>query len=633
MPLRPWRRKRKTLRQSRRLKVLSQILKSARLNPPRKPLANRNDALHFTSPRLFASRALAHRHHGFSSRAHRSRRSCAANARRRRHGFRFNSASPRPGPRSDDSCSVWPLSRRSRARQSRRIISFSAARAPRRSRTLSCHARTRLRSADRLLRDWNSRGPARSAAPWKTRRPRRRLFHFARTLHSEFRARPAAHFDFLRAHRLAAGQRTRRHLASHPAGHHAGSRACRDSHAHGAHLGARTAGERLRPHRARQGPHRTRRPVASRISQRADSHSHHSRLAIWYASRRNHCYRNDFLLAGHRPPRRASHRSTRLSAAARLHSCHCCFIRPGKSADGSGLRVRRSACAPAMKALREFLRHSVPGSVGFVLCVILIILAVGAPWLAPYNPAAQNLPARLVPPSAAHWMGTDELGRDVLSRVIYGARVSMSVSVSVVFGAGIIGLILGSLAGYFGGWFDRIVNIILINAFLSFPGILLAIAFAAFLGPGLGNVIIALTITGWAGYARLSRAQVLQAKEMDFVTAARSLGASHTRILVRHLLPNIIQPVLVQGTIALAGAILAESTLSFLGLGVLAPMSSWGAMLNDARGHLFDAPHMVIFPALAVMTAVLAFNLLGDALRDWMDPRIRSYLVVTDLAR
>jgi peptide/nickel transport system permease protein len=286
-----------------------------------------------------------------------------------------------------------------------------------------------------------------------------------------------------------------------------------------------------------------------------------------------------------------------------------------------------------MKALREFLRHSAPGSVGFVLCVLLVILAIGAPWIAPYNPAAQNLPARLMPPSAAHWMGTDELGRDVLSRVIYGARVSMSVSVSVVFGAGIIGLILGSLAGYFGGWFDRFVNIILINAFLSFPGILLAIAFAAFLGPGLGNVIVALTVTGWAGYARLARAQVLQAKEMDFVTAARSVGASHFRILYRHLLPNIIQPILVQGTIALAGAILAESTLSFLGLGVLAPMASWGAMLNDARSHLFDAPHMVIFPALAVMTAVLAFNLLGDALRDWMDPRIRAYLVVTDLAR
>ena len=286
-----------------------------------------------------------------------------------------------------------------------------------------------------------------------------------------------------------------------------------------------------------------------------------------------------------------------------------------------------------MKALREFLCHSAPGAVGFALCALLFVLAIGAPLLAPYNPNSQNLPSRLEAPSDSHWMGTDELGRDVLSRVIYGARVSMSVSVCVVFGAGILGLALGSLAGYFGGWFDSIVNIVLINAFLSFPGILLAIAFAAFLGPGLANVIIALTITGWAGYARLARAQVLQAKEMDYVTAARSLGASHTRILVRHLLPNIIQPVLVQGTIALAGAILAESTLSFLGLGVLAPMSSWGAMLNDARSHLFDAPHMVIFPALAVATAVLAFNMLGDALRDWMDPRTRAYLIVTDLAR
>jgi peptide/nickel transport system permease protein len=219
------------------------------------------------------------------------------------------------------------------------------------------------------------------------------------------------------------------------------------------------------------------------------------------------------------------------------------------------------------------------------------------------------------------------------SRTIYGTRVSMLVSVSVVFGAGIIGLAIGSVAGYFGGWFDRLVNIVLINAFLSFPGILLAIAFAAFLGPGLDKVILALVVTGWAGYARLARAQVLQAKEMEYVLAARSLGASHTRILIGHLLPNIIQPLLVQGTIAMAGAILAESTLSFLGVGVLAPLPSWGAMLNDARGHLFDAPHLVIFPALAVITAVLAFNLLGDALRDWMDPRMRAYLVVTSLAR
>ena len=281
-----------------------------------------------------------------------------------------------------------------------------------------------------------------------------------------------------------------------------------------------------------------------------------------------------------------------------------------------------------MNGLREFLRQSGPGRVGLALTLFLVVIALAAPWIAPADPTAQNLPARLMAPSAAHWMGTDELGRDILSRIIYGARVSMIVSVSVVLGAGIVGLAIGALAGYFGGWFDRFVNIVLINAFLSFPGILLAIAFAAFLGPGLGKVILALVITGWAGYARLARAQILQAKEMEYVLAARSVGASDVRILVRHLLPNILQPILVQATIAMAGAILAESTLSFLGVGVLAPMPSWGAMLNDARGHLFDAPHLVIFPALAVMTAVLAFNLLGDALRDWMDPRMRAYLIV-----
>ncbi len=286
-----------------------------------------------------------------------------------------------------------------------------------------------------------------------------------------------------------------------------------------------------------------------------------------------------------------------------------------------------------MNGLREFLRQSGPGRAGLALTLFLVIVALAAPWIAPADPTVQNLPARLAAPSAAHWMGTDELGRDILSRITYGARVSMIVSVSVVLGAGMVGLAIGALAGYFGGWFDRFVNIVLINAFLSFPGILLAIAFAAFLGPGLGKVILALVITGWAGYARLARAQILQAKEMEYVLAARSVGASDMRILVRHLLPNILQPILVQATIAMAGAILAESTLSFLGVGVLAPMPSWGAMLNDARGHLFDAPHLVIFPALAVMTAVLAFNLLGDALRDWMDPRMRAYLVVTTLAR
>jgi peptide/nickel transport system permease protein len=281
----------------------------------------------------------------------------------------------------------------------------------------------------------------------------------------------------------------------------------------------------------------------------------------------------------------------------------------------------------------QFFRHSALGRWGLAAAALLVLAALLAPWLAPFDPAAQNLPDRLASPSRAHWFGTDELGRDIFSRVLFGARISLTVAVSVVLGCGLSGLFLGMLSGYAGGWFDRIVNLVLINAFLSFPGVLLAIALAAFLGPGLGKVVIALVVTGWAGYARLARAQILKVKELEFVLAARSLGASHARILLRHLLPNILQPILIQATIGMAGAILAESTLSFLGLGVLAPRPSWGAMLNDARSHLFDAPHLTVFPALAVMTAVLAFNLLGDAWRDWLDPRTRAQLIVLDLSR
>jgi peptide/nickel transport system permease protein len=284
-------------------------------------------------------------------------------------------------------------------------------------------------------------------------------------------------------------------------------------------------------------------------------------------------------------------------------------------------------------ALRQFLRQSVVARAGFAAALLLLLAALFAPWIAPAHPAAQNLPSRLESPSSAHWMGTDELGRDTLSRTLYGARISLFVAISVVLGCGLIGLAIGLVAGFLGGWFDRLVNLLLINAFLSFPGILLAIAFAAFFGPGIGKVILALIITGWAGYARLARAQVLKVKELEFILAVRSLGASNLRTMLRHLLPNILQPVLIQATIGMAGAILAESTLSFLGLGVLAPVPSWGSMLNDARSHLFDAPHLVICPALAVMTAVLAFNLLGDAWRDWLDPRTRSQMAALEHTR
>jgi peptide/nickel transport system permease protein len=260
---------------------------------------------------------------------------------------------------------------------------------------------------------------------------------------------------------------------------------------------------------------------------------------------------------------------------------------------------------------------------GVILTIVFTLFALFAPWIAPQDPAHINLPARLSPPSAAHWCGTDELGRDICSRLIFGARISMAVGTSVVLLSLSLGLIIGSIAGYYGGGIDRFVNVILMNAFLSFPGILLAIAFVAFRGPGIFNLVLALSLGGWVGYARLVRAQVLATREREFVEAARALGASDLRVIVRHILPNIVQPVIVQAAIGMAGAILAEATMSFLGLGVPPPTASWGAMLNDSRAYLFAAPHLVLFPAATVMLAVLSFNFIGDALRDLLDPRSR----------
>jgi len=262
-------------------------------------------------------------------------------------------------------------------------------------------------------------------------------------------------------------------------------------------------------------------------------------------------------------------------------------------------------------------------SLGVALLVAFTVCAVFAPWLAPQDPAQLDLTGRLMGPSRAHWFGTDELGRDILSRTLFGARISLIVAVSVVGLSLAVGLVAGGLAGFYGGWTDTVVNVYVTNAFMALPGILLAIAFVAFMGPGLGNVILALAISGWVGYARLVRAQVMAVKEKEFVEAARALGASDRRVMGRHILPNILQPLIVQAAIGMAGAVLAEATLSFLGLGVPPPTASWGSMLNDARSHLFDSPHLVFFPAMAVMLCVLSFNFIGDALRDWMDPRTR----------
>ena len=281
------------------------------------------------------------------------------------------------------------------------------------------------------------------------------------------------------------------------------------------------------------------------------------------------------------------------------------------------------ASAVQLASLRRVAGYNLLATTGVVLVAVFLICALFAPWIAPQDPAHIDLPARLMGPSASHWFGTDELGRDILSRIIYGARISMLVGGCVVAASLTLGLIFGSIAGYYGGVIDRVLNVVVMNAFMSFPGILLAIAFVAFLGPGIFNLILALSIGGWVGYARLVRAQVLAVREREFVEAARALGASDARIIVRHILPNIIQPVIVQAAIGMAGAILAEATMSFLGLGVPPPTASWGTMLNDARAHLFDSPHLVLFPAAAVMLAVLSFNFIGDGLRDYLDPRAR----------
>ncbi len=274
-------------------------------------------------------------------------------------------------------------------------------------------------------------------------------------------------------------------------------------------------------------------------------------------------------------------------------------------------------------SLPHLARRNPLAAIGLVFVIFFVLCAIFAPWLAPADPAQINLATRLSPPSLLQICGSDELGRDILSRLIYGSRISMLVSTCVVSTSLAIGLVIGSISGYYSGTLDRFINVIVMNAFLSLPGILIAIAFVAFRGPGIFNLVFALSLTGWVGYARLVRAQVLAAREKEYVEAARALGATDARILIRHILPNIIQPVIVQAAIGMAGAILAEATMSFLGLGVPPPTASWGAMLNDGRGHLFDAPHLVLFPALAAMLAVLSFNFIGDALRDLLDPRSR----------
>jgi peptide/nickel transport system permease protein len=264
--------------------------------------------------------------------------------------------------------------------------------------------------------------------------------------------------------------------------------------------------------------------------------------------------------------------------------------------------------------------------VGLIIVAILVIVAVLAPWIATHDVGATNLSLRYLPPSSQYFFGTDSTGRDIFSRVVFGARISLKVGLVVVAVSAIVGTILGALAGYYGGWIDRIISGYVFNVFLAFPGLLLAIAMVAFLGAGLNKLIFALCIIGWVGYARLIRGQVLKVREYDFVQAARALGASDARILLIHILPNAIQPLIVQASLGMAGAVLSEAALSFLGLGVPPPAPSWGVMIEEARdlSTLQAAPHALIFPGLAIALTVLAFNFIGDGLREYLDPRQRT---------
>lgn len=259
---------------------------------------------------------------------------------------------------------------------------------------------------------------------------------------------------------------------------------------------------------------------------------------------------------------------------------------------------------------------------GIAAVILLVFVSIFAPLLAPHDPLRQSLDEDLIAYSQDHPLGTDKLGRDILSRMVYGGRISLFVGIATVLISLSIGVAAGSLAGYFGGWIDLLLMRV-VDILMAFPGILLAIALTAVLGPGLNHVILALCLIGWTGYARLVRGEILSLREREFVQAARGLGCPPERIIRRHLLPNLLPPLLIQATFGLAAAIVAEGSLSFLGLGVEPPAPSWGSMLNEGRQFLLVAPHLTTYPGLALMFTVLALNIVGDNLQDRLQARAR----------
>lgn len=286
------------------------------------------------------------------------------------------------------------------------------------------------------------------------------------------------------------------------------------------------------------------------------------------------------------------------------------------SAQSTSVPVRASSRPPAV---RRFLRNRA-AVVGLMLVVLLVLLAVFAPLLAPYAPDAQNLRARLRGPSAEHWFGTDEFGRDILSRVLYGARISLFTGLVPVVSGLLVGTTIGLVAGYYRGRIDDVLMRVM-DVLLAFPSLLLALAVVGALGPGLVNAVIAVAIVAVPGYARLARSVVIATREEEFVQAARALGARDPRLLVRHVLPTTLGPLSVQATLGIGFAILSMAGLSFLGLGVQPPTADWGEMLARGRRFLPDSPWLLLYPGAAISLTVLAFNLFGDGLRDALDPR------------
>ncbi len=278
--------------------------------------------------------------------------------------------------------------------------------------------------------------------------------------------------------------------------------------------------------------------------------------------------------------------------------------------------------SPWRDAWRSFKKNKI-ALAGTFIVIFFIFIAIFAPLLMPYEPNEQILLDRFEAPSSTHWFGTDDFGRDILSRVIMGARISLMVGFTAVIGSIIVGSLLGVVAGFYGRWIDTIISRIF-DIMLAFPSILLAIAIVAILGPDLQNALIAIAIVNVPLFGRLIRSKVLSVKEEEYITAARAIGMSNFRILTHHIIPNSISPVIVQGTLAIATAIIEVAALSFLGLGAQSPDLDWGKMLDDSRAYFVQAPWTMIFPGLAIMLTVLGFNLMGDGLRDAMDPKMKQ---------